>query len=143
LHPGSGSDRKNWPERGWRSLLEHLVTLPDWEFLLISGEAEEERAERLVSVIPPGRVSWARSLPLAELASRLATCRAFIGHDSGISHLAAAVGLPGLVLWGETNESVWRPRSSRFRILRSPRGLTSIEVHRVIDELNDLLSGSE
>jgi ADP-heptose:LPS heptosyltransferase len=143
LHPGSGSDRKNWPERGWRSLLEHLVTLPDWEFLLISGEAEDERAERLVSVIPPGRVSWARSLPLAELATRLATCRAFIGHDSGISHLAAAVGLPGLVLWGETNEYVWRPRSSRFRILRSPRGLNSIEVHRVIDELNDLLSGSE
>ena len=53
--------------------------------------------------------------PLPELAARLANCCGFVGHDSGITHLAAAVGLPGVVLWGASVETVWRPRSERIR----------------------------
>jgi heptosyltransferase III len=143
LHPGSGSSQKNWPEPAWHELIQHLVTLPDWEFLLVSGEAEDERADRLASLVPTDRRHHAHRLPLPELALRLGTCRAFIGHDSGISHLAAAVGLPGIVLWGPTNETIWRPRSSRFRVLQSPDGIAALPVGLVIAELNDLLSGSE
>lgn len=143
LHPGSGSPQKNWPESAWHELLTRLVALADWEFLLVSGEAETERVGRLARSLPANRAQQAHHLPLDELATRFSTCRAFIGHDSGISHLAAAVGLPGLVLWGPSNENIWRPRSSRFRVLQSPQGLARLEVHRVIDELNDLLAGSE
>lgn len=143
LHPGSGSEQKNWPEHAWQSLLAHLTTVPDWDFLLVGGEAEGERVTRLAGRHPSNHVRQACNLPLSDLAIRLSSCRAFIGHDSGISHLAAAVGLPGLVLWGDTNETIWRPRSSRFRILRSPGGLQALEVSQVIDELYNLLSGSE
>jgi heptosyltransferase III len=143
LHPGSGSTRKNWPESAWQELVRQLVALPDWEFLLVSGEAEDERVAHLARLIPGNRVQLAHQLPLPKLATRLGACRAFIGHDSGISHLAAAVGLPGLVLWGPTNQTVWRPRSSRFRVLQSPQGLANIQVRQVTDELMDLLSGSE
>ena len=62
-------------------------------------------------------------------------CRGFVGHDSGISHLASAVGLPGLVLWGHTVESVWRPPGKRVRILRAPAGLASLSAELVFDEL--------
>ena len=53
------------------------------------GEAEGERLQRLAAALPPARFRVAQSLPLADLARLLAACQAFIGHDSGISHLAA------------------------------------------------------
>jgi heptosyltransferase-2 len=84
----------------------------------------------------------AQSLPLAKLARRLAGCRAFIGHDSGISHLAAAVGLPCLVLWGETAEDIWRPPSEKVIVLRHPGGLARLPLAEVLEHLQRLLVAS-
>ena len=102
LHPGSGSERKNWPEAKWSELLQYLMQATRMQVLLIGGEAEGERLQRLAAALPPRRCRVAQSLPLTELAALLGQCALFVGHDSGISHLAAAVGLPGLILWGET-----------------------------------------
>jgi ADP-heptose:LPS heptosyltransferase len=63
----------------------------------------------------------------------------FAGHDSGITHLAAALGLPGVVLWGDTNPTVWRPRSERLRLLRHPHGLVALPVSEVAAALNEWL----
>lgn len=126
LHPGSGSERKNWPEAHWAQLIEQLVQHSSFDLLLVGGEAEGDRLQRLCPSAAPERVSLLRSRPLVEVANRLAGCEFFVGHDSGISHLAAAIGLPGLVLWGETNPVVWRPRSERFEILTSTAGLSGI-----------------
>ncbi|HEY2951263.1 MAG TPA: glycosyltransferase family 9 protein [Verrucomicrobiae bacterium] len=135
LHPGSGSEKKNWPEPKWAELLQRLVATTRHKLLLVGGEAEGDRLQRLAQTLPPARVELGRNLPLVELAARLQSCHAFIGHDSGISHLAAAVGLPGLALWGETNESVWRPRGDRFAVVREAKGLSHLSVERVIEEL--------
>jgi ADP-heptose:LPS heptosyltransferase len=81
-----------------------------------------------------------QSVPLAELAGRLAACRAFVGHDSGISHLAAAVGLPGLVLWGDTAEEIWRPPSEKVIVLRHPAGLARLSVAEVAAQLHSILT---
>lgn len=140
IHPGSGGERKNWPEAAWLELLGILATESGMRVLLVGGEAERERLPRLAAALPAARRQLALSLPLEELAGRLRTCRAFVGHDSGISHLAAAVGLPGLVLWGETNAHVWRPVSDRFRLLMSPRGLASLPVADVLASIRDLWS---
>ncbi len=142
LHSGSGSERKNWPERKWGALLDRLVTHTPLSVLLVGGEAEESRFTRLAATRPPWRLQLARNLPLVDLARRLSQCLAFVGHDSGISHLAAAVGLPGVILWGESAEAVWRPRSDRCVLLRDPRGLTEISVSRVLEALNPLVEGS-
>ena len=122
VHPGSGGERKNWSEANWAALLPQLAATTDLNFLLVGGEAEGDRLQRLAATLPPSRVSIARSLPLPELALRLRGCTAFLGHDSGISHLAAAVGLPGIVLWGPSNATVWRPKSDRFELLTAPGG---------------------
>ena len=135
LHPGSGSERKNWPETKWAELLQHLLSFTDFDLLLVGGEAEGERLQRLAATLHPARAQVAQSLPLAELAHRLAACRAFIGHDSGISHLAAAVGLPGLVLWGDTAEEIWRPASEKVTVLRHPAGLARLPVAEVVEQL--------
>jgi heptosyltransferase III len=123
LHPGSGSEKKNWPEAKWRELIQKLSGSP---LLLVGGEAEEGRLERLAEAAP---CELARSLPLAELAARLSTCALFVGHDSGISHLAAAVGTPTVVLWGDTAEAVWRPLGEHVTILK---GLMEIPADTVL-----------
>ena len=139
LHPGSGSEKKNWPEIRWAALLEHLINETDLHLLLVGGEAEGERLQHLAAALPPARIQLAHSLPLAELARRLQRCAAFIGHDSGISHLAAALGLPGLVLWGDTVEEIWRPPHGPVRILKSQGGLKNISVAQVTEHLGEIL----
>ena len=140
LHPGSGSEEKNWPEENWTRLIQCLQTTTRLDFLLLGGEAERERVRRLSAKFRPDRFQLAQGLPLAELARRLQPCAGFIGHDSGISHLAAAVGLPTLVLWGRTNETIWRPRGDHVTVLRSPEGLPGLSVERVFEESKRFLS---
>jgi hypothetical protein len=135
LHPGSGSERKNWPETRWAELLDRLIAETSHRFLLVGGEAEEGRAERLAARIPSGRVESALSLPLPDLAVRLSVCNSFAGHDSGISHLAAAIGLPGVILWGDTAEAVWRPKSERMELLRGGTGLAGIFVELALEAI--------
>ncbi len=139
LHPGSGSERKNWPEKCWAELLGRLTSRSDLEFLIVGGEAEGTRLERLVSLLPSDRVQLARSLPLVELARRLAACAAFVGHDSGITHLAAALGVPTLALWGESVEAIWRPQGDHVTLLRSPHGLNALRVETVLEATDELL----
>jgi ADP-heptose:LPS heptosyltransferase len=138
VHPGSGSARKNWPESKWSELLQRLAEETCWHCLLIGGEAEGSRCERLAALLPNHRVQVARNLPLVELAQRMRSCAAFVGHDSGITHLAAALDLPGLVLWGPSNETVWRPMSERMRLLRDERGLDALPVQTVFDEITPI-----
>ena len=141
LHPGSGSDRKNWPEAKWIELLQHLVNFTAFSLLLVGGEAEGDRLQRLAAALPPARCRVAQSLPLDELAGLLAACQAFVGHDSGISHLAAAVGLPGIVLWAETVAEIWRPRGPNVTVLRHPAGLALLPAEKVLQQLRGLAAG--
>ncbi|MFM1944141.1 MAG: hypothetical protein RI897_3123 [Verrucomicrobiota bacterium] len=140
VHPGSGSERKNWPEGSWGELLERFMERRGERLLLVGGEAEGDRLERLAGRLPRDRVEVARSLGLVELSRLLRGCRGFLGHDSGVTHLAAAVGLPCLVLWGPTVEGVWRPRGERIEVLRSGAGLAGISVSAVFGALEGLLS---
>jgi heptosyltransferase III len=138
LHPGSGSDRKNWPEERWAELLQKLIDLTPLNLLLVGGEAEGERLQRLAAALPPFRIRVAQSLPLAELARVLAGCQGFVGHDSGISHLAAALGLPALLLWGTTDELVWRPPAEKVVLRRYPAGLESLPVQTVFNDIQQI-----
>ncbi len=138
LHPGSGSEKKNWPEEKWADLMAYLINKSSLNLLLVGGEAEGERLQRLAAALPPKRLRVAQSLPLPELGSLLQRCIAFVGHDSGISHLAAAVGLPGLLLWGGSREEIWRPPSERMVIVTSEDGLENLSVSKVIHGLQNL-----
>ena len=123
IHVGSGSEKKNWPLEHWLALADDFR---DHDVIFVTGEAEQERG-----MLIENRPSW-HSLPLPELASRLSTCAAFFGHDSGISHLAAACGVPSLLLFGPTDPAVWAPPQPWVTILRSENGdLASLEDQRV------------
>jgi heptosyltransferase-2 len=141
FHPGSGSERKNWPETKWAGLIQQIMATTRWNLLLVGGEAEGERLRRLAAALPPARCSIAQGLPLAELAQRIQSGTAFVGHDSGITHLAAAVGLPCVVLWADTLEEVWRPQGEPLVILKEITGVQAISVQKVMNELYKLVGG--
>jgi heptosyltransferase III len=120
IHLGSGSEKKNWPVEHWLRLADEI---PATEIIFITGEAEEAR-----SVKPVQHTNW-HSLPLHDLAGRLGTCAAFLGHDSGISHLAAACGVPSLLLFGPTDPAVWAPPQPWVTVLQDE--LATLDFERV------------
>jgi heptosyltransferase III len=138
LHPGSGSESKNWPEDRWSALLRRLSAETKLRFLLLGGEAEGDRLNRLASVVSVGRSRIASSLPLAHVGLLLRQCQGYVGHDSGISHLAAAVGVRSLILWGQTRQQVWRPRNERVRLLSSPVGLVDLDPDDALGAVREL-----
>lgn len=142
-HPGSGSERKNWPEDRWARLLPPLAESTPANLLLVGGEAEEGRLERLAERWPRQRLRIVQNEPLVRLAEQLADCTAFVGHDSGITHLAAALGLPVLALWGDTDAAVWSPRGRQTRIIRHQDGLQELAEEEVLIALLDLMSAGE
>jgi heptosyltransferase-2 len=119
-------------------LIQQIVAATNWNLLLVGGEAEGERLRRLAAALPSARCSIAQELPLAELAQRIQSCAAFVGHDSGITHLAAAVGLPCVVLWADTLEEVWRPQGVPLVVLKEITGVQAISVEKVMNELRKL-----
>jgi heptosyltransferase-3 len=130
LHPGSGSETKNWPIENWRSLGEHLFST-EGMVLVVGGEADEKRLGFLTAAWKGKPVRFAQNLALPQLAALLETSL-FIGHDSGISHLAAAVGARCILLLGPTNPAVWAPTNEGVTVLQAPDGdLCSLSVQAV------------
>lgn len=120
IHPGSGSHKKNWPLEKWVGLFSQANGFADLERLLvISGEADQAQSDQLEREWKNRAVRFARNLPLPQLAAVLQHAM-FIGHDSGISHLAAAAGAKCILLFGPTNPDVWAPTNENVRVLRAP-----------------------
>lgn len=138
LHPGSGSDSKNWPEEKWRELIEYLIGNTSHRLLLVGGEAEGGKLQRLAKGMPEDTLELAEHVPLNRLAKRLANCRGYVGHDSGVTHIASALGLPTLVLWGPSRETIWRPLGEKVLVLNRENLLSELSVENVIDGLNSL-----
>ena len=133
FHVGSGSEKKNWPLENWIDLGNHLLGSDDFHgsLVIVSGEADEDRARQLQTVWRNDRVQVARNLPLPQLAG-LFERAIFVGHDSGISHLAAAAGAKCVLLFGPTDPAVWAPMNADVRVLRSKTGaLTDVDLARV------------
>lgn len=134
IHPGSGSPRKNWPADRWRDLAERLLD-QKLRIVMVGGEADGKPLTELESALA-GRVQIVRDLPLPQLGALLAKSRLFVGHDSGISHLAAAAGAPCLLLFGPTDSTVWAPVNQGVRVLEAPNGdLEQLPVDAVAREI--------
>jgi ADP-heptose:LPS heptosyltransferase len=132
IHPGSGSHEKNWPLENWIGLFSPDSRFADLERLVvISGEADEAQADQLEREWKNRDVRFARNLPLPRLAAVLERS-IFIGHDSGISHLAAAAGANCILLFGPTDPDVWAPMNDNVQILRAPNArLSDLRIEHV------------
>jgi heptosyltransferase-3 len=117
VHPGSGSERKNWPTEKFAALCRWLVDELAVQLLVVEGEADELVVDRLTEMIDPRPVLIAKGLKLTELAAVLERCALFLGNDSGITHLAASVGTPIVALFGPASTEIWQPRGERVCVV--------------------------
>lgn len=114
IHVGAGSPMKRWPLETWRGI-DRLVTTR--ELLFIAGEAEADAIPSSKWSPQTSQRGWAFIHSLDELADELVDARAFIGFDTGPTHLAAQLGLPTLALFGPTDPSRWSPIGPLVRVL--------------------------
>ena len=121
FHPGSGSEKKNWPLQNWIDLGNHFLRNSGGSLLIISGEADEHQTRQLESIWQNRRVRFAKQLSLTDLAAVFEKT-IFVGHDSGISHLAAAAGANSILLFGPTDPAVWAPLNDNAHAIRAPVG---------------------
>jgi heptosyltransferase-2 len=140
IHPGSGSHEKNWPLEKWIGLFSLDSRFADLKRLLvISGEADEAQTDQLQREWKNRGAHFLRNLPLPRVAAVIERS-IFIGHDSGISHLAAAVGANCILLFGPTNPDVWAPKNENVQVLRAPSGkLNDLQIETVEAALAGLL----
>lgn len=142
VHPGSGGRHKLWPVAGWQQMI-RWIDQRGLVGLVIHGPAEREQdLDRLRGTDMPVWL-WTPELSLPQLAALLSRCAVLIGHDSGVSHIAAAVGTPTLALFGPTDAVVWRPRGLRAYVLQPcpPQSLTldNLTPHMVTQTLDAML----
>lgn len=141
LHPGSGSDKKNWPLENWMEVYRHLLANTRVGHVLIVGGESDTRQLATLKNHPSPRSTVLGTLSLPTLGAVLSECRLFLGHDSGISHLAAAAGAPALLLFGPTDPDVWAPANRDVHVLSAPGGqLSALEVGAVLSTVEKMLS---
>jgi ADP-heptose:LPS heptosyltransferase len=112
IHPGSGSAVKNWPAERFAAVIRALDAPPR----LVVGEADLEAAAAIEARLGR-RLPRLEHAPLEAVASRLAGCRAYLGNDSGVSHLAGLCGARTIALFGPTPPDVWRPIGRHVQVL--------------------------
>jgi ADP-heptose:LPS heptosyltransferase len=76
--------------------------------------------------------------PLAEVQKLIAAAALFVGNDSGPSHIAAAFGVPVLVIFGSSNPAIWGPWRTSGEVLSSPNGIEGVQVAQVLEALQRL-----
>ena len=122
LHPGSGSKKKVWPVERFVELFHTLQGHTDSRIFIILGPAEGTDTQKAFEGIQWDLGSRApillKGLSLLGLASVMEGCRLYIGNDSGITHMAAALDIPTLAIFGPTDPVLWSPRGKKVVVVR-------------------------
>lgn len=114
IHPGSGSLNKNWSRENYMALAGQVESMGhEVTWCLGPAELEGDRGDPWRTLPEAKRLE---TDSLVELAGHLAAARMYIGNDSGITHLAAAVGCDTVALFAATNPAVWAPRGPHVRV---------------------------
>jgi heptosyltransferase-1 len=122
MNPGAGWGAKRWPAERYGEVARRLAQ-EGLKPLINSGPGEEE----LVQAVKAASHGTAEGLEcsLAELIALTRRARLFIGGDTGPMHLAAALGVPVIAIFGPTDPARNGPYGTRSIVLRSPASATS------------------
>lgn len=136
LHPGSGSPKKNWPAGNFIELARRMRADGRCSPIFLIGEADEQPREALARNAPEFPIL--EGLSIREAAQVLSAATGYLGNDSGVTHLAAALGVRTFALFGPSNPALWSPRGANVNLIPSPDGnLNALAVKRVWDAIHD------
>lgn len=119
LHPYPKFHYKRWTLSGWIHLA-RLLRRQGLTVVLTGGSGTEEVAYVQHIAEASGAISLAGQLRLAQTSDLIAQARIFVGPDTGITHLAAALGVPTIALFGPTNPVKWGPWPREYAADASP-----------------------
>ena len=136
LHPGSGSPKKNWPADRYAALASDLEQGGEWAPLFIFGDADAAIEDEIKRIAPESR--RLSNLSLIELSAVLSECAAYVGNDSGVTHLAAGLGLPVVALFGPTDPAIWKPSGCRVSVIKARPDFGDLTVERVRETIRTL-----
>jgi ADP-heptose:LPS heptosyltransferase len=128
IHPFASTPDKTWPADHYDHLAAALA--PHIEPIFIGAPGDD--------LSPFRRWSVQHGSDLEDVKSLLAGASLFIGNDSGPAHMAAASGLPLVMLWGNSNPAIWSPWKCEHVLLHDPRGIAHIDVERALQAVEHL-----
>jgi heptosyltransferase-2 len=129
VHPGSGSAAKRWPVENFATLIETLEGQLGVRTVLVTGYADTAILARLRPLLGTATPLVAENWPLLPTAALIAQAAVFVGHDSGLSHLAAALQRPTVAIFGPTDPDIWKPRGERVTVVPMMRGHEASHEH--------------
>jgi ADP-heptose:LPS heptosyltransferase len=119
IQPGSGGQKKCWHLENFLNVARTLRG-PEIEVLFLLGPAEVERLRPSEKVHIHGVTRCVAHLSLPQVVGLLSCADAFVGNDSGVTHLAAGMGLRTIALFGPTDPAVYQPLGPRVTVVQGP-----------------------
>lgn len=145
MHPGSGGAKKCWPPSYFADLIDRLCS-QNLPVLLLAGPADHQCLTSILNNLEPhcktGTLKVMVDAPLLEVAQQLRTCKCYLGNDSGLTHLAAMLGIPTLALFGPSDPLNWRPPGPHVKLIRA-FPMEQLSVETVLEALNTSLQSSK
>jgi heptosyltransferase II len=108
---------KEWPADRYARLIDRLEGAAGAECVLVGAASERARCAEIAAASSVGAVIAAGETDVGDLVALLSLCRGFIGNDSGAMHVAGALGLPTVGIFGSTRPDRTGPLGPRTRVL--------------------------
>ena len=117
IHPGGSSFDKRWPEKQYAELADRLTHHYNATILLLHGPEEEALTDNIQQAMQSSAITYAPET-IRELGALLSCCDLVVCNDSGPMHLAAAVDVPTIAIFGPTDHVAWHPLSENASVVR-------------------------
>lgn len=137
IHPGCSDEERTWPATSFAAIINRLLKMHQ-PVLLLAGPDDDEQLQQvrkhLAPAPKPGLLTILKNAPIVDVARRIKQCTCYLGNDSGMTHLAALLGVPTIVLFLPDFAVTMRPLGPTVEIIQSPH-LTRLSVERVFDSV--------
>lgn len=121
LAPGAAfGPAKEWPAAHFAELIDALAQADGSECVLVGAPGERERCEQVATASFRGALIAAGETDIGQLIALLSLSDAFVGNDSGAMHVAGALGLPTIGIFGSTRPERTSPLGPHTRVVRHP-----------------------
>ena len=117
IHPGSRWEAKSWPPERFAILAEHIQRSGYHRVVFAGSEKERSRVQEIQSQMSTTSVSMVGQTTVLQLAAVMKRCVLFVSNDNGPMHMAAAMGLPVVGIFGPTHPRTWGPRGEGHQVL--------------------------
>lgn len=132
LAPAANWIGKQWPAKSFAMLVDQFLKQHDAKVAVFGAPQERVMIQPVLDAIPQDRrIDLVGSLSLLEIGACLKRCQSFVGNDSGLMHMAAAVGTPTIGLFGPSDDRMYAPycpaQNPIHQVIRIPESLEDLK----------------